>query len=66
MVTLEVSGMVCEGCARSVARAIEADDPSAKVTVSRAAGRVEIETTLSPEQAAAAVNGAGYEARPAA
>ncbi|HVI30050.1 heavy-metal-associated domain-containing protein [Hansschlegelia sp.] len=66
MVTLEVSGMVCEGCAKSVRQAIAAKDPAAVVRVSRESGRVEAETSLSPEEAAAAVAAAGYEARPAA
>ncbi|MFC7051962.1 heavy-metal-associated domain-containing protein [Hansschlegelia quercus] len=64
MVTLEVSGMVCDGCAKAVTRAIEAHDPSAKVVVARDAGRVTADTALSPEAAAAAVSEAGYEAKP--
>jgi copper chaperone len=64
MVTLEVSGMVCDGCAKAVTRAIEARDPSAKVVVARETGRVTADTSLSPEAAAAAVSDAGYDARP--
>jgi copper chaperone len=66
MITLEVSGMVCDGCAKAVTRAIEAHDPSAKVVVSRQTGRVTADTALSPEAAAAAVSEAGYDARPLA
>ena len=66
MVTLEVSGMVCEGCEKSVRQAITGKDPGAVVTVSRETGRVEAETRLSAEEAATAVAAAGFEARPAA
>lgn len=66
MVTLEVSGMVCGGCATAVTRAIEARDPGARVQVDREAGRVQADTSLSPEAAAEAVAAAGYDARPAA
>lgn len=63
MVTLEVSGMVCGGCEKAVRAAIAARDPSADVRVFRDSGRVEADTTLTPDEAAKAVAAAGYEAR---
>jgi copper chaperone len=66
MIALDVSGMVCGGCEKAVERALLARDPSAKVSVARDRGRVEAETRLSVEEAAAAVAAAGYGARPAA
>ncbi len=66
MIELEVTGMVCGGCAEAVRRAIAARDPAASVVVDRPNGRVKADTSLSAEQAAAAVSAAGYGAKPAA
>ncbi|MGA0532354.1 heavy-metal-associated domain-containing protein [Hansschlegelia sp. KR7-227] len=66
MISLDVDGMTCDGCARAVERALVARDPAAKVAVSRTAGRVDIATTLSVEDAVEAVERAGYDAKPSA
>jgi copper chaperone len=65
MMRLDVFGMTCGGCEAAVRRAIEARDPAARVTASAADDRVEIETRLAIEDAVAAIEAAGYEARPA-
>ncbi len=55
-----VNGMTCEGCSRSVTKAIEAAIPDAKVEVDLAAGRVSVsggEASL----VAQAVDDAGFE-----
>ena len=40
MVTLQVTGMACDGCAKAVERLIKAQDPRARVRIDRGAGRV--------------------------
>lgn len=65
MVAIDVVGMVCGGCESAVRRAIEARDPEATVTVFRERGRVEAQTRLTAQEAAAAIADAGYTARPA-
>lgn len=65
MIALDVFGMTCGGCENAVRRAILARDPAAKVTASASANRVEAETSLSAAEVVAAVEEAGYEARPA-
>lgn len=62
MILLDVAGMTCEGCEKAVRRAIASEDPAAVIVVDRAAGRVSAETALSPDQAVAAVEAAGYDA----
>lgn len=64
---LGVDGMACEGCARSVVRAITQLDPAAQVSVDLAAKRVTIRTAGRelPEYKAA-VTAAGYNILPQA
>jgi copper chaperone len=58
--TYRVSGMTCEGCVRSVTRAITRLAPAARISVDLAAGRVSVED--GPEEAlvAGAVTKAGF------
>ena len=65
MVTLHVTGMACDGCAKAVERVIKAQDPQASVKVDLGAGRVEANTTAAPAALIAAIEGAGYGAKPA-
>ncbi len=58
--TYIVSGMTCEGCSRSVTKAIETAIPGAFVEVDLAAGRVAV-TGGEASQVARAVNDAGFE-----
>jgi copper chaperone len=64
-ILLDVKGMTCQGCVNSVTRIIKKADPSAEVHIDLASGRVEARSAASPDALAAAVSGAGYEARPA-
>lgn len=66
MIALDVFGMTCGGCENAVRRAVAARDGSAAVRASAADNRVEIEGAITPEDAIAAIEAAGYEARPAA
>ena len=58
--TYIVGGMTCEGCSRSVTKAIEAAIPGAFVEVDLAAGRVAV-TGGEASQVAQAVDDAGFE-----
>jgi copper chaperone len=55
-----VSGMTCEGCSRSVTKAIETAIPGAKVAVDLTAGRVSVEGGEA-SQVAQAVEDAGFD-----
>lgn len=58
--TYIVSGMTCEGCSRSVTKAIETAIPGAKVEVDLEAGRVSVEGGEAA-QVAQAVDDAGFD-----
>ncbi len=62
MIRLSVQDMTCGHCEKAVGKAIAAVDPTARVTIDRAAGRVEIESAAAPAALAEAVRGAGYPA----
>ncbi len=63
---LDVSGMTCGGCARSVEKIIQKADAASKVSVDLASGRVEAETSADPAAIAAALTAAGFPAKQAA
>jgi copper chaperone len=60
MLTLKVSGMTCGGCINAVTRAIQSQDPQAKVQVDLATQTVNLETSLSAAQAAQIIADAGF------
>ena len=60
MLNLKVSGMTCGGCINAVTRAIQAQDPSAKVAADLAAQTVALETTLTLAQASQLITDAGF------
>ena len=60
MFTLKVSGMTCGGCINAVTRAVQAQDPAAKVQADLATQTVLLETTLSLAQASQAITDAGF------
>jgi len=61
MLTLQVKGMSCGHCANAVTRAVTEVDPKAQVRVDLESGRVDVETSASAADVAAAVTEAGYE-----
>jgi copper chaperone len=65
MVTLQITGMTCDGCARAVERVIKAQDPRASVKVDLGSGRVEADTSAAPAALVTAIAAAGYRAKPA-
>lgn len=60
MLSLKVFGMTCGGCINAVTRAIQAQDPLAKVQADLATQIVDLETTLSAEQASQLLSDAGF------
>ena len=60
MLSLRVSGMTCGGCINAVIRAIQAQDPTAKVQADLATQKVTLETSLSAEKAAQLITDAGF------
>ncbi|MBU3624833.1 heavy-metal-associated domain-containing protein [Polynucleobacter sp. JS-Safj-400b-B2] len=60
MLSLKVSGMTCGGCINAVTRAIQAEDPQAKVQGDLASQTITLETTLTPAQASQLVTDAGF------
>ncbi len=60
MLSLKVSGMTCSGCINAVTRAIQAQDPQAKVAVDLVTQIVELETSLSSEIASQLITDAGF------
>ncbi|MBU3566303.1 heavy-metal-associated domain-containing protein [Polynucleobacter sp. MWH-HuK1] len=60
MLTLKVSGMTCGGCINAVTRAIQAQDPEAKVQADLVSQIVSLETTLSEAQASQLITDAGF------
>lgn len=62
MVTLNVTGMTCGGCVATVEKLIKREDPTAKVKIDLASGRVEAETAAEPAALIAAIESAGFGA----
>ena len=60
MYTLKVSGMTCGGCINAVTRAVQSQDPSAKVQADLATQTVKLETSLSESQASQLITEAGF------
>ncbi|CAM3701473.1 heavy-metal-associated domain-containing protein [Polynucleobacter antarcticus] len=60
MFNLKVSGMTCGGCINAVTRAVQAQDPLAKVQADLATQVLTLETTLSPELAGQLISDAGF------
>lgn len=58
--TYRVSGMTCEGCVRSVTRAITRVAPAARVSVDLGAGRVSVEDGPDEQAVEGAVTNAGF------
>ncbi|WP_240553636.1 heavy-metal-associated domain-containing protein [Polynucleobacter campilacus] len=60
MLSLKVSGMTCGGCIKAVTKAIQSQDPQAKVEADLASQMVSLETSLSAEQASQIITDAGF------
>ena len=60
MLNLKVSGMTCGGCIKAVTKAIQSQDPQAKVEVDLVSQMVNLETSLSAAQASQIITDAGF------
>ena len=63
MPSFDVRGMSCGHCVKTVTAAIHDIDPTARVDVDLAAGRVEVESGQPTSAIAKAIADAGYEAQ---
>jgi copper chaperone len=64
MTAFIVDGMTCDGCARAVARAIQAAAPGVHVTVDRAARRIDVDdAAIDTEALRRALDEAGFSLR---
>jgi copper chaperone len=61
MYELQVEGMSCDGCVRSVTKSVQSVDSKARVEVDLAAKKVRVETDASLEAVKAAISDAGYD-----
>ena len=61
MYALQVEGMSCGGCVRSVTKSVQSVDSKARVEVDLAAKKVLVETDASLEAVKAAISDAGYD-----
>lgn len=60
MQQFRIDNMVCGGCARSVTKAVQSVDASAKVVADPPHRRVDIESSASREQLESALREAGF------
>jgi copper chaperone len=60
MLSLKVSGMTCGGCINAVTRAVQAQDPQAKVQADLASQIVTLETSLTAVEASQLITDAGF------
>jgi len=61
MITFNVNGMTCGGCARAVTNAVKQLDPAATVDVDLSSKSVAVTSTASTVQLQKAIEDAGYE-----
>jgi copper chaperone len=57
---IRVEGMTCDGCVRSVTKALHKVDPDLQVNVDLRAGLVELSGAITAEQARMAIERAGF------
>jgi copper chaperone len=60
MTCFTIPDMDCEGCVKSITRAVRAQDAAATVSADLAAHKVEINSTLDAATLAAAIDAAGF------
>ncbi|MBM3605475.1 MAG: heavy-metal-associated domain-containing protein [Alphaproteobacteria bacterium] len=60
MLNLQVEGMTCGHCERTVTRAVRSIDPAAEVVVDRSSGRVTVQSSLDADAVRQAIESEGY------
>ncbi len=66
MIKLNVPDMACGGCARSVTKAVQSIDPTARVEANPEARELRLDTMAREEEILAILEKAGFPARRAA
>lgn len=61
MYELQVEGMTCGGCVRSVTKSVQSVDSNARVDVDLQGKKVHVDTGASLEAVRSAISDAGYE-----
>lgn len=61
MITFNVKGMTCGGCARAVTNAVHQVDPAASVEVDLAAKKLSVTSTASQDRLQKSIEDAGYQ-----
>lgn len=61
MFELQVEGMTCGGCVRSVTKAVQSVDGNARVDVDLASKKVTVESQAGLDAVKAAISEAGYD-----
>jgi copper chaperone len=61
MITFNVTGMTCGGCARAVTNAVHQVDPAATVEIDLAAKTVRVTSAASADRLQSAIEEAGYQ-----
>lgn len=62
--TFHVKGMTCGHCERAVTQAVKTLDPQAAISIDRATGKVEVDSSQPREAIAAAIVEEGYTVAP--
>ena len=62
-IILNVKGMTCQGCVRSVDKIVKRADPQAQVQIDLPTGRLEADTSASAQSLISAINAAGFQAQ---
>ena len=63
MLNLQVEGMTCGHCERTVTKAVQSVDPAAKVAVDRSSGQVAVDSAGDPQAVRQAIEAEGYTVR---
>ncbi len=66
MLTIKIEGMACDGCVRSVRKAIAAADPAAQAEIDLATGIARVRSDKPDNEFVKAIEAAGYDVVPAA
>lgn len=62
MQVFKVGGMSCGHCVKAITKAVQGEDPAAKVEVDLAAGLVRVDSGLDAQRLLQAIRDEGYEA----
>ncbi len=61
MFEIEINGMTCGGCVKSITNSLQKIDTNAKIDISLEKQLARIETTLTQDKIIAAIEGSGFD-----